>query len=137
MASIFTWIVFLHFLLLLSIWLNNTNQHISFTIKFSTFQKMKGAIFFIYFFLSKKSIKSNMQAYHFECHKAYILVLKDIIGFFLYVQLDRQLAYDVWFLNFMTIFNLTTLESTIRIFKWHEGMVELLNLWLLQCMCIK
>jgi len=78
-----------------------------------------------------------MQAYHFECQKAYILVLKDIIGFFLYVQLDRQLAYDVWFLNFMTIFNLTTLESTIRIFKWHEGMVELLNLWLLQCMCIK
>lgn len=36
-----------------------------------------------------------MQAYHFECQKAYILVLKDIIGFFLYVQLDRQLAYDV------------------------------------------
>jgi hypothetical protein len=59
------------------------------------------------------------------------LVSKDIIGFFLCVELDGQLAYDVWFPNSITIFNLTTFESTIRIFKWHERMVKLLNLWLL------
>jgi hypothetical protein len=55
---------------------------------------MKGAFVFSYF-PSKQSIKSNMQAYHFECHKACILVSKDIIGFFLCVELDGQLAYDV------------------------------------------
>jgi hypothetical protein len=55
---------------------------------------MKGAFVFS-FFPSKQSTKSNMQAYHFECRKACILVLKDIIGFFLCVQLDGQLAYDV------------------------------------------